>query len=123
MRHTSRFFRWLVGLIVGAYLAVMLLFSVPAVQRWMARGVGALLEDVTGTEVTLGRLQVDWNGRVIVDGLSVMDLEGEELLRVARVAARLNVGELLRQRIRIRNAQLFGLRANLYQEREGDEGE
>ncbi len=121
MRHTSRFFRWLVGLIVGAYLAVMLLFSVPAVQRWMARGVGALLEDVTGTEVTLGRLQVDWNGRVIVDGLSVMDLEGEELLRVARVAARLNVGEFLRQRIRIRNAQLFGLRANLYQERDGDD--
>jgi len=116
MRHAKRILQWLVGTVVGIYLAGLLLFSVPTVQRWLGQGVEALLEDLTGTEVEVGRLQVSWNGRLIVDDLKVWDLEGEEMLRVARVAARLSLSDLVRKRIRIGNAQLFGMRANLYQE-------
>lgn len=116
MRHAKRFLQWLVGIVVGIYLTGLLLFNVPTVQRWLGNGVEALFEDLTGTEVEVARLQVSWNGRLIVDDLKVLDLQGEEMLRVARVAARLSLGDLLHKRIRIGNAQIFGMRANLYQE-------
>ena len=119
MKRTKRILQWLVGTLVGIYLALLLLFHIPLVQRWMARGAEQILADVTGTRVEIGRLQMNWNGRLIVDDLDVWDQQGEEMLRVARLAARLGFSDLLRKRIRIGNAQLFGLHANLYQQCEG----
>ncbi len=109
----------MVGTLVGIYLALLLLFNLPFMQRWTAQGVEQILEDLTDTEVEIGRLQVSWNGRLIIDDLHVWDMQGEEMLRVARMAARLGIGDLIRKRIRIGNAQLYGLNANLYQECEG----
>ncbi len=109
----------MVGIVVGVYLAVTLLVNIPFVQRWLANGVGTVLESVVGTRVDIGRVEIGWNGRIIVTNLVVDDQQGEEMLRVARVAARLGINELIHKRIRIGNAQLFGMHANLYQACEG----
>ena len=99
MKQTKRILQWLVGTLVGIYLALLLLFNLPFMQRWTAQGVEQILEDLTDTEVEIGRLQVSWNGRLIIDDLHVWDLQGEEMLRVARMAARLGIGDLIRKRI------------------------
>ena len=116
MKRTKRIFQWLVGIGVGFYLALVLLPNVPFVQRWLASGVASVLEEVLDTRVELGRVKLGWNGHIVVDDLHVWDQQQEEMLHVARVAARLAIGDLLNQRIRIGNAQLFGMHANLYQQ-------
>ena len=116
MRRAKTILSWLVGIIVGLYLMVTLLVNIPFVQRWLANGVEGILERVLDTEIEVGRIEIAWNGRLIVNDLQVWDKQGEEMLRVARVAARLGIRDLVNHRIRISNAQLFGMHANLYQE-------
>ena len=116
MRHAKRILQWLVGIIVGLYLAIALLVNIPFVQRWMANGVGSVLENIVGTRVDIGRVEVGWNGRLIITDLVVDDQQGEEMLRIARVAAKLGIHDIINKRVRIGNAQLFGMHANLYQE-------
>ena len=116
MKRTKTILSWLVGIIVGLYLMVTLLVNIPFVQRWLANGVEGILERVLNTEIEVGRIEIAWNGRLIVNDLQVWDKQGEEMLRVARVAARLGIRDLVNHRIRISNAQLFGMHANLYQE-------
>ncbi len=119
MKRVKYIFRWLVGIVVGLYLAGLLLLNLPVVQRWMASGVASLLEETLGTKVEIGRVQMGWNGRVVVNDLCVWDYQQEEMINVARVGARISVRDAVHKRIRIGNAQLFGLHANLYQECEG----
>ncbi|MBQ9559775.1 MAG: translocation/assembly module TamB domain-containing protein [Bacteroidaceae bacterium] len=116
MRRTKRFLQWLVGIGVGLYLALVLLPAVPVVQRWMAGGVERLLERTLGTEVSVGRVSLSWSGRIVADNLTVWDQRGRKMLRVARMGATLSLRDLIDQRIRIANAQLFGLHADLYRE-------
>ena len=116
MKRTKSILSWLVGIIVGLYLMVTLLVNIHFVQRWLANGVEGILERVLDTEIEVGRIEIAWNGRLIVNDLQVWDKQGEEMLRVARVAARLGIRDLVNHRIRISNAQLFGMHANLYQE-------
>ena len=116
MNQAKRILQWTVGIVVGLYLAALLFFNLPSVQRWMASGVEALLEKKLETRVEVGRVELSWNGRILVDDVTVWDRQGEEMLHVARVGARLGIRALIHKRIRIGNAQLFGLHANLYQE-------
>ncbi len=119
MKHAKRILQWVVGIVVGLYLAVMLLVNIPFVQRWMANGTSSVLKRILETDVEIGNLEFGWNGRVIVTDLVIDDQQGEEMLRVARVAARPGINDIIHKRIYIGNAQLFGLHANLYQECEG----
>ena len=121
MRRTKTILQWTVGLGVGVYLAALALMSIPAVQRALGRAAAALLEEQLGTRVEVGRAEIGWNGRAVVDDLAVWDRGGEEMLRVARLGARIGVRDLAKRRIRIGHAQIFGMHASLYQDSpEGD---
>ena len=115
MSEAKKIFRWGTGIAIGLYLAVTTLPRLPIIQRWLANGAEAALEATLGTRVELEKLYIGWNGRIVIDGLTIADLQQEELLDAARLTARLEIGELLHGRIRIDNAQLFGIRANIYQ--------
>lgn len=116
MNRAKRILQWTAGIGVGLYLALVLLLSMPAIQRWAASGVARLLGKTLETRVEVGRVSVGWNGRILVDDLVVWDRQQAEMLRVARVGARLSMRDLVQKRIRIGNAQLFGMHANLYQQ-------
>ncbi|MBR4757453.1 MAG: hypothetical protein IK084_01455, partial [Bacteroidaceae bacterium] len=115
MSEAKKIFRWVTGIAIGLYLAVTILPRLPIIQRWLANGAEAALEATLDTRVKLEKLYIGWNGRIVIDGLTIADLQQEELLDAARLTTRLEIGELLHGRIRIGNAQLFGIRANIYQ--------
>ena len=56
MKIVRRILRWIVGIVVGVYLATLLLINIPFVQRWIAKGVDNILEEVLGTQVELGKV-------------------------------------------------------------------
>ena len=116
MKIARRILRWLVGIVVGVYLATLLLVNLPFVQKWLANATEGVLEDVLETKVEIGKVSLGLTGRVIIDDLDVWDKQNEKMLHVARLGARLNVKKLFEKKIRIENAQLFGMHANLYQD-------
>jgi len=105
-----------VGVVVGLYLAALLALNIPYTQRKIADAIESVLTSILGTQVDVGRVEVQWNGRIVAYDLQVEDQKGAEMLNVTRVAARIGISDLLRHRIRIGNAQLFGAHVNLYQE-------
>lgn len=116
IRKLKIIFRWCIGVLVGTYLALTLLLNIPAVQRWVASVVGNVLSDVVQSEVEVGRVQVAWNGRLILDDVHIDDQQQRPMLQVTRMSARVRFLEIPQHRIRIDHAQLFGFHAHLLQE-------
>lgn len=109
--------RGFIGLLLALFLTLALLIQLPSFQRSLGGWVSGALERRTGAHVTVGRVQLGLNGRIMVQDLAVDDRRGCPLLRANRVAARLSVWPLVRGKVRIGNVQLIGLEAHLLQEK------
>ncbi|MCD7720790.1 MAG: translocation/assembly module TamB [Prevotellaceae bacterium] len=120
MQKLKSLLRWTVGVLIAAYLVLALVISLPAAQTFLARRVSALLSEQLGAKAEIGRIQLGFNGRIIADGLSLEDRQGETLLEVSRAGARISLWQLLEGKIRLGNVQLFGVRASLYQQSPGE---
>lgn len=117
MKKLKSILRWTVGILLGSYLTIILLLSLPFVQRWIGGIVADALSQQLQTKVQVGRVQVGLSGRLIVDDIQVWDKKGENMLEVARAGAKLDLLPLFEQKdIHINNALLFGAHAHLYQE-------
>ncbi len=110
--------RWTVGIAIAVYLLLALAINVPAVQSWLAGTVASALGAKLDTRVSIGRIQVGFDGRIIADDVAVDDRSGAQMLRVSRLGAKLDLWQLLEGRVRLGNVQLFGAKAELYQEAE-----
>ncbi len=105
-------------LIVCAYLLGFALNSMPPVQKWMARTVANELANHLQTRISVGSIEWGLPNRLIVNDLKLYDRSDSLMLDVYRVAAKVEPLALLRNKIRIRNAQLIGANAYLYQKQE-----
>ena len=100
--------------VLGLYLSIILLGSIPAVQRYMGNTAASLISDKLGTRVEVGSVSYGLLNRFVVDDLSIYDKSGLEMLKVSRASAKLSIRELLRGNIVITSSQLFGANAKLY---------
>ena len=106
---------------IGLYVCLILSLNIPYVQRKFSAFVAHELGERLDTRVAIGRIDVGLPGRVVIDDLSVDDRQGETLLHVARLSAKVELTPLFLGRISIGNVQLFGFNARL--EREDRESE
>ncbi len=117
MNRLKSILRWVVGLIIGSFLSVILFLTLPPCQKWLGAKVAQALSEQVGSKVEVGRIQLGLTGRLIIDEVLVHDLQGKEMLKVARAGAKLNMLSFLRNGdIHIHNALLFGAHAHLYQQ-------
>ncbi len=105
---------WAVGIILVSILAISFLLSVPAVQKRGTKFVCSVLKDNLGTDVQIGKVSWRFPNRLFVDDVLLFDQQDTTMLRVSRLAAKMEILPLFKKRIRIRNAQLFGANARLY---------
>lgn len=73
------------------------------------------LSDFLNTEIHIGRTDMGLLNRVILDDVLIMDQQQDTLLRAARLSAKLDIPSILKGKIVINNAQLFGCYVNIYQ--------
>ncbi len=100
--------------IVAIWLVVVISLNVPAVKTYIGSRAAAVLSGKIGAEVTIGRVDLGMLNRAIIDGVSINDRSGKQMLFVGRLSARLQISDLLRGKITIASAQVFGLKADLY---------
>ena len=105
-------------MIAGIYLALMLLTSLPAFQRWGAGYVSRLLAEKADCKVSIGALRVNMLGRVILDNVKLYDQSDTLMLQASRIAAKVDLLPLIEKKIRVSGAQLIGVRATLYKDGE-----
>ena len=105
----------LIWTLAGCYLLPAILLHIPAIQTIVGEKVAEVVADKLGTRVRVGRVDVGFFNRLVVDGLRIDDQRHKPMLQATRVAAKVDVLSLLQGRVRISSAQLFGLDAQLYQ--------
>lgn len=100
---------------VALYLLALLLLNIPAIQRSMSTVIAHQLSDYLHTEIRIGRTDIGLMNRIILDDVLIMDQQQDTLLRAARLSAKPDILSILKGKIVINNAQLFGCYVNIYQ--------
>ena len=111
-------FRTIVGVLAGIYLALLLLTSLPAFQRWGAGYASRLLANKAGCKVNIGALKLNLRGHAILDNVRLYDQRDTLMLQASRIAASIDLMPLVERKIRISGAQLIGAKAKLYKDGE-----
>lgn len=104
-----------IWLLAGLYILVLVLIHIPTIQNYTGERVAALLSDKLDTKVRIGRVDLGFLNRIIIDDVLIYDQRHKEMMRSARIAVKIEILPLLEKRISISSAQIFGTSFTFYQ--------
>ena len=117
-----RYIQFLLCLAAILVVATTVLLNSPRVQRRVSVILATEPENRIGTRVDLGGVHWLFPNDLVIDSLEIDDQEGEHLLSVDRVAAKVEWMPLIRHKqISIRNIRLFNPDIVVYQDAEDGE--
>lgn len=112
IRHSITLVAWT---LIAVHAALMVATHTPWAQRRLGGAVAAAIAGKLGTRVEVGRVDLGFLNRLIIDDARVFDQQGKPMLQTARISVRIDVLPLLRHgRVAVTSAQLFGARLTLY---------
>ena len=94
MKQLKHIVNWVVWTILGLYAALMIAVRVPWVQQEIGSKVADLVGRKLGTKVAVGRVDLGFLNRLILDDVIIYDQQGLQLLNVARMTARVDLAQL-----------------------------
>lgn len=110
----KRFFNVSIWLVCGFVISLAILTHTPSVQSFIGKKVAEAVSDKLGTRVKIGRVDIGFLNRLIIDNVIIYDKEQVDMLKAGRISAKFDIIDLSRGRITITSAQLFALQARLY---------
>lgn len=110
----KRFFNVSIWLVCGFVISLAILTHTPSVQSFIGKKVAEAVSDKLGTRVKIGRVDIGFLNRLIIDNVIIYDNEQVDMLKAGRISAKFDIIDLSRGRITITSAQLFALQARLY---------
>lgn len=116
MKLLKRFVNGTIWSILTLYLLLMLLVRLPPVQHWIGSAVAGIISDKLNTEVYVGRVDLGFLNRLIIDDVTILDQRSVEMLYARRLSVRMDIMSLLDGSVNISSAQLFGTHVNLYRD-------
>ena len=116
MKRFKHIINSIIWTLVALYFMLVVLLHLPPVQAFIGSEVATVLSEKFGTKVSVGKVNLGFFNRLIVDNLMMYDQKGDSMLYAARVSAKLDFLPLKDGKISISSAQLFGLNANLYKQ-------
>ena len=102
--------------LIVLYLLLIVLLHVPSVQTFLGKEVAEALADKFGTKVEVGKVNLGFFNRIIVDDVMMYDQQGDSLIYASRLSAKIDYIAATQGKISVSSAQIFGLRANLYRQ-------
>ena len=114
MKLLKRLVSWTIWGVILLNVTLMAVSYIPQTQRFIGGRVAGAISDKLGTKVSVGRINLGFFNRVIIDDVTILDQQQKEMLRVGRLSVRLELWPLLDGKISISSAQLFGAHFLLY---------
>lgn len=102
--------------LAAIYLALAVLTHLSPVQRFIGTQISRALEHKLGTQVLIGRVDLGFLNRIIIDDVCLYDQQHEKMLTATRMSAKFDYPALFQGRVSVSSAQLFGLKAHFYRE-------
>ena len=110
----------IISIVIWTVIALNLLTAavlrLPVVQQSVGSKVSAVLSEALGTEVSVGRVDLGFLDRIIIDDVTIPDQSNQPMLIITRLSAKVDILPLTKGRISISSAQLFGAHARLWQQ-------
>ena len=100
--------------VVSLYLLIAVMVHIPYVQQSLASGVASVISSKLNTRVEIGRVDLGFLNRLVIDNTTIYDQGGKPMVRAARMAVRIDLLQLVEGRIRISSAQVFSTHFTLY---------
>ena len=85
----------------------------PIIQKFAVRFAGGYLSEKTGADIKVGRLVVTPDFRLIIDDVTVKDLNQNDLARIGALRTQIDIGDLLDGKIHLEHVILRDVTANL----------
>ena len=102
--------------LIVLYLLLIVLMHLPSVQTFLGKEVAEALADKFGTKVEVGKVNLGFFNRIIIDDVMMYDQQGDSLIYASRLSAKIDYMAATQGKISVSSAQIFGLRANLYRQ-------
>ena len=99
--------------LLALYMLTMLFTHIPACQTYIGEKTAQALAEKLGTKVSIGRVDIGFLNRVIIDDVMIYDQQQRMMLSVSRLSARVDILPLTQGKISISSAQLFGAHARI----------
>ena len=117
MKLLKRIVSWTIWGIIGLNLMLMGVSRIPAAQHRIGSFVAGVVEEKLATRVSIGRVDPGLLNRIIIEDLTIWDQHQKEMIRIARLSAKIDIAPLLSEgKISISSAQLFGAHLTLYRQ-------
>ena len=116
LRKLKHIFNGLIWTLIGLYVALIVLLHLSPVQQFLGSEIAGALAQKFGTKVQVGRIDLGFFNRIIIDDVMMYDQQGDSMLYASRASAKIDILPTLHGKISVTSAQLFGLRANLYKQ-------
>ncbi len=119
MKKLKHIINWTIWSLFTIYVVAVILIHLPFVQRWMGGLVAGALSSKLGTEVSVGRVDLGFFNRIIIDDVNIMDQQSQKLLQARRMSLKIELLPLLDGRVSISSAQLLGADIHLRRDSAG----
>ena len=116
MKILKRIISIVIWTVIALNLLTAAVLRLPVVQQSVGSKVSSFLSEALGTSVSIGRVDLGFLDRIIIDDVSILDQHNQPMLFVARLSAKVDILPLTQGRISISSAQLFGAHARLWQQ-------
>ncbi len=116
MKIIKRIISIVIWTVIALNLLTAAVLRLPVVQQSVGSKVSSVLSEALGTEVSIGRVDLGFMDRIIIDDVTIPDQQNQPMLLISRLSAKIYILPLTQGRISISSAQLFGAHARLWQQ-------
>ena len=102
--------------VIALNLLTAAVLRLPVVQQSVGSQVSSVLSETLGTKISIGRVDLGFMDRIIIDDVTILDQRNQPMLVITRLSAKIDIWPLTKGRISISSAQLFGAHARLWQQ-------
>jgi len=113
LKAIKHIFSFLLWSFVTLYVALIILSHIPAVQEEIGRQTASLLGEELNTKVSVGDVNLGFLNKVVIDDVCIYDQHEQEMLKIGRLATRVDLLPLLSGKISVSSIQLFSAKAQL----------
>lgn len=117
MKIIRKFFKivaWLLVSVILLVVLVLILIQVPAVQQFAKGKVVAYLEKKLKTKVVIGRLDINFPKRIVLEKIYFEDQRKDTLLAGDTIRVDISMLKLLHSEVSLSYLELNGITANIY---------
>ena len=113
MRILKHIINWVVWTLLGLYAIVVIAIHTTSVQQWLGNHLAEAIGSTLGTQVSIGRVDMGFLNRIILDDVDIKDQRQRPMFKAARMTVKIDLASLALGKISISSAQVFGAHLKL----------